>query len=193
MTGPSYVSQLLFVNCCLSIANCHHRHLHRGLSLHQNQYTTTMEPNPAQPMPLWKRIILRSAAAGAALGMVVLLGTLTIVFYSNRPKPWDESSLTAAHVVARTVHLYEKNRDTNAVEESGISFSFTMALRNATSDDITLRPAGLKILSQAKGTHALRDTFLQLNREHFIPARHTVEVSIRSSSLCNPDADDLQC
>ncbi|MGA8025634.1 MAG: hypothetical protein WB992_00710, partial [Bryobacteraceae bacterium] len=57
--------------------------------------------------------------------------------------------------------------------DSGVMFE--VDIQNATASDITI-PADLKVLSRTRGTHALKETVLKLDREYFIPARHTVSV-----------------
>jgi hypothetical protein len=65
-------------------------------------------------------------------------------------------------------------------------------IQNTTSFDITL-PENLMVLSQAKGTHALKATFPQLGRAYFIPAGHTVSVSLDADNICAANYDPHHC
>jgi hypothetical protein len=49
------------------------------------------------------------------------------------------------------------------------------------------------VLSQTRGTHALRGTVLKLPSTHFIPAHHTVSVSLDASELCVANYDPRKC
>ena len=48
-------------------------------------------------------------------------------------------------------------------------------------------------MSQTRSTHALKGTFLQLPRAYFIPARHTVSVSMGTTEICAANYDPRKC
>lgn len=73
-----------------------------------------------------------------------------------------------------------------------LGFQVEADIQNVTTSDITI-PANLKVLSQERGTHALKETILKLDRDYLIPAQHTVAVSLDSSGLCAANYDPRKC
>lgn len=58
---------------------------------HIRKRDTPAEPRPAN----WKIILLRSAGFGGGFAIVAALLLGGIIWWSNRPKPWSESAVTA--------------------------------------------------------------------------------------------------
>lgn len=103
-------------------------------------------------------------------------------FSRKRPTPVDYEAL------ARKYDLTVSDKP--PAPSSGVKFE--VDIQNVTASDITI-PADLKVLSQTRETHALKETVLRLEGTYFIPARHTVSVSLSTSGWCAADWDSRQC
>src|SRR5215469_12199234 len=110
---------------------------------------------------LWKRIAIRAAFGGAAFGIVVVIGAVVTVYVANRPKEWNDRALKVVHSEG---HPWVKWGDAMKEESSGIGFD--VDIQDTTANDITLNQ-DLSVMSQTRGTHALKGTFLQLTRAYF--------------------------
>ena len=147
----------------------------------------TGAPEAGKAIDTWKRIAVRAAVGGAALGVVVVIGAAVAIYIANRPKEWNDQALK---VVRSEGHpLTKLNRDFNE-ESSGIAFD--VDVQNTTATDITIAQ-NVDVLSQARGTHALKRTSFVLEQTYFIPARHTVSVSLTESGSCGPKAPPREC
>jgi hypothetical protein len=147
--------------------------------------TSALEAN--KPIGLWKRIAIRSAVGGMTCGVVLIIGAAVAVYFANRPKEWNDRALKVVHSEA---HPFDRWGDDLKEESSGITFD--VDIQNTTGVDINIAQ-DLSIMSQTRSTHALKGTFLQLGHAYFIPARHTVSVSMGSTELCAADYDPRKC
>ncbi len=147
----------------------------------------TGAPEVCKAIALWKRIAIQAAIGGAAFGAVVVIGTAIAAYVANRPKEWDDRSLKVVHSEG---HPFSKMNGEMKEESSGIDFE--VDIQNTTGTDITITQ-DLSVMSQTRSTHALKDTFLKLPRAYFIPARHTVSVSMGSTEICAANYDPRKC
>jgi hypothetical protein len=158
----------------------------------QSRYDTHVERRTAPntpafiDRPLWKRVFVRAAIGGSALAIVLLAGMATITWYVNRPKEWNAYALKAVRAhVSPSVQLNEK------LDEVSSGINIDADIQN-TRSDIRL-PADLKVQSVTKNTNALQMTHLNLRREYFIPAQHTVTVTVDSADLCAANQKPRDC
>jgi hypothetical protein len=69
---------------------------------------------------------------------------------------------------------------------------FTVDIQNTTGKDITL-PASLTIMQTAKGTGALHGSFIKLSKNYFLPAHHTVTITLENDGECSPTVKVEEC
>lgn len=90
--------------------------------------TENQPDTPARPGPTnWQIILLRSAGVGGGFAIVAALLLGGIIWWSNRPKPWSESAVTA-----KPTELYTRQVD----EEVRVEFHY--AFTNHTNTEYTL-------------------------------------------------------
>lgn len=140
-----------------------------------------------KPITLWKRIAIRAVIGGTACGVVLVIGAAVALLFVNRPKEWNNRALKVVHAEA---HAFVRWGHGPVAESSGIVFDID--IQNTTGHDVNI-PQNLRVQSQSKNTHALRGTLLQLPIEYFIPAHHTVSVSMGSTELCGAEYDTRKC
>jgi len=68
------------------------------------------------------------------------------------------------------------------LHEIGTGIFFTSDVENTTEQDVTL-PQDVIVMQQTKSSHALHNSFLKLDRDYFIPAHHTVSISLSRDDL----------
>jgi hypothetical protein len=73
---------------------------------------------------------------------------------------------------------------------SGVSFS--VDLQNTTDADVTI-PKNLVIMQATRGTHTLHDSLLLLESDYFIPAGHTVLITLKNDGFCAAHEEPHQC
>lgn len=81
----------------------------------------------------WKRIVVRDVVGGAAAGMVLLIGVISLYLYSERPKKWNKGAIRSVSVEALPMDRLDNHWNE---ESSGINF--TVALENTTTEDVTI-------------------------------------------------------
>jgi len=139
----------------------------------------------------WKRLVIRSLLGGTTCGVVLVLALGCLYFYAQRPKPWNQKALRAAQVKAHPLYDFVQKND--KLEAGSYGFSLTVNLENATNRDITI-PESVTVMQEAKDSHALHDSRLRLRGDSFIPAGHTVTLSIETGTdLCAPNEDEKDC
>jgi hypothetical protein len=134
-----------------------------------------------------KRLIIRGLAIGAGCGLMLATVFLIFNYVASRPKGWDVRSLRVAHPQAQP--LMRMDEHLNSVS-SGVILSFD--LENTTGTDIKL-PGNSMIMQTSKGSAALHPSLLRLNQKYFIPAHHSVVVSLENDELCTPDMKPHDC
>jgi hypothetical protein len=77
-------------------------------------------------------------------------------------------------------------------EEINSGVSFSVDLQNTSSADVTI-PKTLIIMQATRGTHTLHDSLLTLEGDYFIPAGHTISVTLKNSEFCAAHEDAHQC
>lgn len=140
-----------------------------------------------KPISPWKRIAIRAAVGGIACGVVLVIGAAVAVYFANRPKEWNDRAMKVVYSEARPFAWWGKD-----LEEKSSGIIFDVNIQNTTGSDINIAQ-DLSIMSQTRSSHALKGTALQLDRAYFIPARHTVSVSMGSTELCAANYDPRKC
>jgi hypothetical protein len=125
-------------------------------------------------MPLWKKLLIRSAGLGAgfALTLVAALGAWS--WYSQRPKPelpWDTSS-----VKATATDIYTQEGDKFVA-------MFRYKLSNMTNKDYLMPAAGMRsvMLNLPSGKGYSANEPITIDDAVFIPAHHSVNITVRLS------------
>ena len=147
--------------------------------------------------PRVKRIVVRTLVWGFGFGVGIGLIVLAIMFYLERPKGWDTKSLRESSVKAGALSKLDRDPELKqTVEEHWTTTStgsiFTVDIQNTTGKDITL-PASLTIMQTAKGTGALHGSFLKLSKNYFLPAHHTVTITLENDGESSPTVKVEEC
>jgi hypothetical protein len=128
-------------------------------------------------MENWKRILLKAVGVGIGIGVCVTVCALTLYWWSQRPKPWTDSAISAkdAHLVVQMsgeeVHLEVSYAVTNHTKDSytlPAPLSGTLLRRNpedkslvklddATWDDTLIIPPGQTFNEKFTITYKLED------------------------------------
>lgn len=111
-----------------------------------------------------KATLLKIAAAAAGIIFALCIVAGAVLWYASRPKP--------------------------PKPWNGIAFTFDV--ENTTPLDLTL-PQHIIVMQESKSSHALHGSFLKLDHDYFIPAHHTMTVSLGNSNLCAPNFDPSGC
>ena len=139
------------------------------------------------PRPWWVRFVLRSAVGGAACGLAFAAMLAVFLIYSDRPASWNRDALRVIQTQAQPL-----SRLDDKFSELSSGFVFTVDVENTTKRDITL-PQALTVMGQSRGSRALHGSFLKLDRDYFLPARHVVSLSLESDQLCAAKYDPKKC
>lgn len=135
----------------------------------------------------WKRLAVRSLLGGAACGVVLALILIAFFLYQERPKSWDSRALRTVHVKAEPIDQLDEK-----LKAVGTGIFFTVDVENATDTDISL-PQTLTVMGKSRDSHALHGSFLKLNRDYFIPAKHIETLSLDADQLCSTDTEPQKC
>src|SRR5438552_15760506 len=115
-------------------------------------------------MPLWKKILLRSAGFGAGFALMLSVIAGVWVWYSDRPKPpkpWDSRAITAEY-------------DYVTPEDEKNYLTFYYALQNNTDIDYRISgEAGVEITGKLKRENSFGQfgqNFVMVGYPIFIPA-----------------------
>jgi hypothetical protein len=135
----------------------------------------------------WKRLAVRSLLGGAACGVVLALILIAFFLYQERPKPWDSRALRTVHAKAEPIDQLDATFKT-----VGTGIFFTVDVENTTGMDISL-PQTLTVMGKTRDSHALHGSFLKLNRDYFIPAKHIETISLDADQLCAADTEPQKC
>jgi hypothetical protein len=149
-----------------------------------------MDEQPSVPPTIpstWKGTVVRCAAWGVGFGIGAGLVFVAFAIYTGRPKGWDDKSLRASNVKAGA--LAKLDEQWTATSTGSI---FTVDLQNTTWKDITL-PTSVTIMETAKGTGALNGSLLKLSHDYFLPARHTVTITLENDGECSPTDKAEEC
>jgi hypothetical protein len=106
-----------------------------------------------------------------------------------------ETASGAPNYDAITEHIrgtpVDQDGNPTAWDERTTGMLFTFELENTTGVDITI-PQDVRIM-KAGGTGILDSSPLKLRESYFIPARHSVALTLENSDLCSPTSDPEQC
>lgn len=137
-----------------------------------------------------KRFICRSTAWGFGFGMATGLMVLAVVAYRGRPKAWDTRSLKATSAKAEGIGHVRDEKGSLTVDTVGTTF--TVDIENTTGLDLTLRH-DLRVMEATRGSGALHESTLKLPKDYFLPAHHTVTISLDADDLCTVDTNTQKC
>ena len=119
-------------------------------------------------MPLWKRLVLISASAGAGVAVTLLLIIGGHNWYQSRPKPWDTSAVKA------TFHYI----DTEGVNTTLV---FMYTLENTTDFDYRLPDKSRAVvMAKLKKEKSLSDDsgYIKVDYPVFVPAKQRLRFFI---------------
>jgi len=119
--------------------------------------------------------------------VVVSLAFGGVYFYTRHPEGWDKKAVRPA-----AVNAVPLSRLNDKFEEVGTGVAFTIDLENTRSQDITVSQSVI-IMQEDKASYALHGSFLKLDRDVFIPSRHTVRMFLDASDLCVAKYDPQTC
>lgn len=123
-------------------------------------------------MPLWKRLVLISASAGAGFALMLSLIFGGYVWYTSSPKPWNKNAIKASFH-----HLGTEGENNNIV--------FHYLLENRTSSDFRMGDdSGVIIMGKAHVEQSLLrdDLYFKIHYPAFpvfIPAKQRAFFAIR--------------
>lgn len=80
----------------------------------------------------------------------------------------------------------------NSFDVDGIGTAFSFDLENTTAEDVTL-PKDVKIMQSDKSSGSLADSSLALQKDYFIPAKHTVAVDLQNPNECVKTMKTNEC
>ena len=150
-----------------------------------------MDSEPVISAPQPRRLIARALAWGIGFGIGCSIAFGALYYYVVKPKSWDTRSIRVQGSKAEGIGQLGKRTDSGFTLDA-IGTSFTVDLKNTTGADISL-PTSLRIMETTKGTGALHESPLKLSKDYFLPAGHTVSVSIDDASLCTTDTKTDKC
>jgi hypothetical protein len=137
-----------------------------------------------------KATLLKIAAAAGGVTLALCIAVVCAVWYASGPKPpkpWNTTALRIGNTEAVPLDKMDAN-----LKEVGSGIMFTFDAANTTEIDLTL-PQDSTVMQETKSSHALHDSLLKLDRDYFIPARHTVTISLGRSDLCAAHFDPRGC
>jgi hypothetical protein len=135
-----------------------------------------MDSGPVIPAPQPRRLIARGLAWGLGFGIGCSIVICSIYLYVAKPTGWDTRSVRAQSSKAEGIGQLSK-RSESGFTMVGIGTTFTVDLKNTSGADISL-PTSLRVMETTKETGALHESPLKLSKDYFLPAGHTVSVSI---------------
>jgi len=126
-------------------------------------------------MTLWKRLVIMSALGGMAFAVTLTCLWMGLKWYRSRPAPWDARSLAVTW--SEALGAIDMNPKTRAVEDAGFVLEFV--IENRSDRDITL-PRNITVMKRDAATKALEYLSYptELYRDHFLPARERVKISL---------------
>jgi hypothetical protein len=138
----------------------------RGLS--GLEYSTKM----ATPgLPIWKTVVLRSAAFGAAFALALSVIGGVFLWYSTRPKPEKPWNQLAIKATSTNVFF--------TVEADKLLYEFRYSLENKTDRDYRL-PGDAKLLARLAQDMSYRDVpGMTWGQNLYIPSGQKVNISIK--------------
>jgi hypothetical protein len=122
---------------------------------------------------------------------------LAVIFILERPRGWDTKSLRASSVKAEALSKMDRDPAFEQAAEghwrtTSSGNIFTVDLQNTTGRDITL-PTSVAIMQTEKATGALHGSLLKLSKDYFLPARHTVTITLENDGECAPTVEAEEC
>ena len=136
----------------------------------------------------WMLVIAKWLAGGLGAGLGAASVLLVVSAYrADGHSGWNRD---AVRPVATQVQWVKWADDQFQRSSSGVAFN--VDLRNATHKDITISQ-DIVVMQAAKGTHALHDSVLRPIKDYWIPAGHTVSITLDNLDLCAPDGDQQPC
>jgi hypothetical protein len=127
-------------------------------------------PENQAPAGGWKKWLFVGAASGAGVAVVVAIIVACVVWYSSRPKQWNNRDIKATF---STPLFNYKDGDTSI---SGVDLEYV--IENTTSNDFTLTPQQTFFLQDGG---ALRKSFTgnyKVDDQCFVPAKNKVKCEI---------------
>jgi len=123
----------------------------------------------------------RFGAWGLGFGLGVGIVLAASLWFIERPKGWNNRDLVPHNIKAEGIG-HAKIEGSN-LDVDGIGTSFSFDLQNTTSEDITL-PKDVRVMQSEKSSGSLEDSSLVFAKDYFLPAKHTVAVSIQNPNEC---------
>jgi hypothetical protein len=117
-----------------------------------------------------------SVGAGLGAGAVLMLGLIIgcIIWYSSRPKPWDQKSLKANSEV-----LWSFTEDSNSPRGKFENVSFLYVVQNTTNRDITVSsPVTIMLNPESGDLTELPANLYHVQFPNFIPAGRSVQIEL---------------
>jgi hypothetical protein len=146
-----------------------------------------MDSEPIVPAPQPRRLIARAFAWGVGFGVGFAVALSAIYYYSVRPKGWDADALRVKHARAESLDKLD-----DKLEQASVGVLFTVDIENTTGTDIILAKT-LNVMQATKDSGALHGSMLTLGKDYFIPARHTVSISLENDDLCAAKVEGKLC
>ncbi len=120
-----------------------------------------------------KKWVCVGAGFGAGAFAVIVVIVVGVMWYSSRPKPWDQNALQPSSEVLWSYTLDQKAKDVYA----NVSFLYTV--RNATNHDIRVSTPVTIMLNPSTGDLIeLPGNLYQVSFPSFIPAGKSVQVTL---------------
>jgi hypothetical protein len=138
----------------------------------------------------WKVTAARFGAWGLGFGLGVGIVLAASLWFIERPKGWNSRDLVPHNVKAEDVG--HAKIDGPNFEVDGIGTSFTFDLQNTTSEDITL-PKDVRVMQSERNSGSLEDSSLVFVKDYFLPAKHTVAVSLQNPNECIKSMKTDEC
>jgi hypothetical protein len=142
------------------------------------------------PKASWKMVALRLGSWGLGFGLGIGIVLAVSVWLADRPKSWNRRALVPHNAKAEGVgHMKDVGAN---YDVDGIGTSFSFDLENTTAEDITF-PKDVKVMQSGKASGSLSDSSLALEKEYFIPAKHTVAVTLQNPNQCVKTMKTNEC
>lgn len=134
-----------------------------------------------------RRTVFHTLVWGFGFGVGIGIILLAVMLCLERPKGWDTKSLRVMNVKAEALGKLDEHLVTTSTGNI-----FTVDVENTTGKDLSL-PASVTIMQAAKGTGALHGSLLKLSQDYFLPAHHTVSVTLENDGECSTTVKDEDC
>ena len=164
----------------------------------------------ATALLLWERTVIRALVGGIGMGLALLFGIAVVYLYQSRPKGWDRNGIRALQPKTATVDLsaglMSRPSDAEQSEAGAASTAkeqpqssdtrlagvLAVDLQNTTDADTTLSQS-IIVMESEEGSQVLHDSKFRLDHDYFLPARHSVSVTLRAQDPCAPENTPEVC